>query len=130
MSTATAPSPTHVELLGLVRDIQAAAVASDAMQLAEVVQRLRDQLERHVAAERHDYGALPSAVQGALSSGQERLLSLVENLDDVTCQDSARPCVVRVAELAALLRRQAGIEQRATHLLDLGRTGERGGRAQ
>lgn len=126
MSTATTAPPTHLELLRLVRELQAAAASSNAPEISEVVQRLRAELEEHVAAERQDYAPLPNQVVEALSSGQQRLLSLVDGLDRENCQTGAKPCVVRVAELAALLRRQASMEQRATGLLDrhLGPSGE------
>lgn len=112
-------TPTHHDLLHLVRELQAAALVPDDVQLAHAVRRLRDQLEVHVAGERRDQGPRPSAVEQALHRGQERLLSLVASLEVEACQDSARPCAVRVAELAALLRRQAAMEQRMSRVLDV-----------
>ena len=114
MTTTAAPPPTHVELLGLVRDVQAAVVSPDAMQVVGALQRLRSELELHVAAERRDHGTLPNGVVQALLRGQRRLLSRVANLEAEVCQDSARPCLLRVAELAALLRRQADMERRTS----------------
>lgn len=111
--------PTHRDLLRLVREVQAAAVVPEDVRLAHAVRRLRDQLEVHVAGERRDRGPRPSAVERALHRGQERLLSLVASLEGESCQDSVRPCVVRLAELAALLRRQAAMEHRMSRMLDL-----------
>lgn len=117
MTNAATTSPTHIEILGLIRELQSAAMASDGSQLGNAVQRLRDQLESHLAAEQPDQEPLPIAVKDALRSGQGRLLSMVANLQEEACRDSAKPCLVRVAELAALLRHQAHLEQRASRLV-------------
>lgn len=119
MTTTPTPIPTHRDLLHLVREVQAAAVVPEDVRLDHAVRRLRDQLEVHVAGERRDQGLRPSAVEQALHRGQERLLSLVASLEQESCHDSVRPCVVRVAELAALLRRQAALEQRMSRVLYL-----------
>ena len=110
---ATGSAPSHVELLHLVRDIQAAEVSSDPGELTAAAQRLRTQLERHLEAERQDHDLLPADVRRALRSGQQRLLTLVDGIGGGSCRENDRPCIVRVAELAALLRRQARMEVRA-----------------
>jgi len=111
--------PTHLDLLGHVRDLQTAAAGTDTAKLTHAIRRLRDQLDAHVAAERREQGPTQGAASEAVHRGQQRLLSLVANLEEEACQDSTRPCAVRVAELAALLRRQAAVEQRVSGVVDL-----------
>ena len=107
--------PTHVELLGFIGDLQAAAASSDRSDFVSAVQRFRSQLERHVAAEREDHrNALPDGVERALQSGQERLLALAAGIEAAASQDGGTPRLVRVAELAAVLRHQADLERRTT----------------
>ena len=116
--TTRAGTPTHLDLLAGLRAVQAVAASADHARVRVAVRRLRDDLRAHVADEQQGQGGLSAALAQTLMSGQQRLLSLAGSLEEEACNESATPCTVRIAELAALVRRQAGVEQRVAGLIE------------
>lgn len=99
---------SHVDLLALARDLQAAAVADDERTLARAFARLQDDLCRHVELERDELDALPTPLRNVVAAGQERLFRLVGAI--ATQDDHGCARMVHSAELVVALRRQAALE--------------------
>lgn len=101
---------SHVDLLALARDLQAAAVADDERTLARAFARLRDDLYRHVELERDELDALPAPLRYVVAAGQERLFRLVDAIAARDDADHGCARMVHSAELVVALRRQAALE--------------------
>ncbi|HET6949949.1 MAG TPA: hypothetical protein VFI47_06230 [Acidimicrobiales bacterium] len=103
------PLPSHVDLLVTSRGVRRAAVDADTERLHRELSRLRTALVLHLQAERARLHDGPAAT--ITRDGQRRLLALLDDLLDDTCDDAGTcTCVVRAAEIDHALRRQALLE--------------------
>lgn len=98
---------SHVGLMALAREVQAATVADDLVALRAAVHRLSRRLRRHVEGERAGHDHLAPALRAVVFGGQDRLLRLVDGMSGGDCHGV---CLARGAELVAALRRQASLE--------------------
>lgn len=98
---------SHVGLMALAREVQAATVSDDLVALRAAVHRLSRNLRQHVEGERAGHDHLAPALRAVVRGGQDRLLRLV---DAMTGGDCHGVCLTRGAELVAALRRQASLE--------------------
>ena len=95
MTLPVAAPSTQVELRSLLQEVQAAAMSPDAARLTTAVNHLRETLESDVGLERRRLG-----------------MALIADLEAGVGQDSTRPCLIRLAELAALRRHEVAVERR------------------
>lgn len=104
---------SHLELLEAARAVQRIAVVGDADALHDEVCRLRNALISHLHHERVD-GASDDLGQRLSRHGQQRLLRFIDELLSSTSEGGSDDCtcLVRAAELRALLLRQVKLENR------------------
>jgi len=101
----------HAELLRRSRSVQRAAVEGDADAVHDQLCELRNLLFRHLHDEQARTPASPELHARIVRHGQERLLSFTERL--LTGEDEEGcTCLLRAAELRALLVRQIRLETR------------------
>ena len=105
---------SHLDLLAAARAVQRIAAVGDADALHDEVCRLRNTLIAHL----HDEGSFdgnPDDLGHRLSRhGQQRLLRFIDELLSSTSEGGSDDCtcLVRAAELRALLLRQVKLENR------------------
>ena len=114
MATRRDPTPDeeHAEPLRRARDVQRAAVDGGVDEVHAELCELRNLLFRHLRAEQA--AAPPAAdVHARITRhGQERLLTFIERLLAGEADDGSCTCLLRVAELRAMLVRQIRLESR------------------
>ena len=112
---ASKPPVSHLELLAAARTVQRIAVTGDADALHEEVCRLRNAMVTHVHHERAT-GDDPDVIEHRLTRhGHQRLLRFIDELLSTTSGDGTDcTCLVRAAELRALLLRHVKLENRIT----------------
>jgi hypothetical protein len=98
---------SHVGLMVLAREVQAATASDDLVALRAAVHRLSRRLRQHVEGERAGHDHLAPALRAVVFGGQDRLLRLVDGMSGGDCHGV---CLTRGAELVAALRRQASLE--------------------
>lgn len=108
----TGPPISHLELLTAARAVQRIAVTGDADALHAEVCRLRNALATHVHDERATGGDSADIEHRLTRHGQQRLLRFIDEMLSSTSGDNGDDCtcLVRVAELRALLLRQVKLE--------------------
>jgi hypothetical protein len=106
--------PSHLDLLTATRSLRRAAVAGRRDAVRAELSRLRTALVLHLHAEHELVASLPGTLDQLTREGQQRLLGALNKLlfsaegDGDTCT-----CIVRAAEVEALLRRQVKLEAAA-----------------
>lgn len=100
----------HLDLLRAVREVQQAAIEEDVDAVHDLLCDLRNALVSHVElGRRHDHPA--SDLQTRLTRhGHERLLRFVDRVLAETTGPGECSCLVRAAELRAMLVRQVRLE--------------------
>lgn len=103
----------HLELLARTRAVRRAAIEGDMDTVHGELCTLRNVLVQHLRHERDDERPAADLHARVTRHGQDRLLTFVERLladtDDETA-DGGCTCLVRTAELRALLIRQIRLE--------------------
>jgi hypothetical protein len=106
-----APHDEHLELLHRARRVQRAAAAGEVDRVHSELCELRNLLVPHLRAEMQHRRPASDLRARLTSHGQERLLRFVERLlADADDELGACSCLVRVAELRAMLIRQIRLE--------------------
>ena len=115
----TDPPAAHLELLAAARAVQRIAVTGDADALHEEVCRLRKALVTHVRREHAPGGRSDDVERRLTRHGQQRLIHFIDELLSTSSGEESDdcPCLVRAAELRAMLLRQVKLE----HRVDSGR---------
>lgn len=107
------PGTEHLELLRRARRVQRAAVDADTDTVHDELCELRNALVDHLRDERSLDRAATDLHARLTRHGQERLVTFVERLlldDGGDGEDDGCTCLVRTAELRALLVRQIRLE--------------------
>jgi hypothetical protein len=106
-----ADAPSHLDLVAVVAAIGQAARTEDADGMHRALCRLRTGLAEHVAGEAAAVDGMAPAVADRVRIGQRRLLGFVDDLLGTTDGDEPGcACIVRAAELRALVQRQIRLE--------------------
>jgi hypothetical protein len=104
-------STTHVDLVTTASAIRAAAAEDDLDSLHGALSRLRSDLVCHVQAERTQLSAVADRLRCHVEEGQQRLLAVLDDLvfgSDRSAEECN--CLLRAAQVEALVRRQADLE--------------------
>lgn len=107
---------THLDLIAMARSLRDTVVDGETEQVHRDLARLRNAIVEHIRVERQTaMTAAPSPSSFVISSGQDRLLALLEKAMVDTHVSGGCNCIVQAAEIEIALRRQATLEdQRRT----------------
>lgn len=110
-ATATPGPPSHLDLVVAARWLRRTAAGGDLDAVHAELRRLRVALADHLRAERESVANLTGWQGQAARDGQQRLLQALDELvSDTEAVDPSCTCIVRTAEIEALLRRQSRLE--------------------